>query len=92
LGVVPSLNLSPSLVIGEPVHGSAPDIQGKGIANPIAAIRSAGMMIAQLGWVEEGKLIESAVREVLDAGILTPDLGGRNTTEDVTNGVVKRLK
>ena len=92
MGVVPSLNLSPSLVIGEPVHGSAPDIQGKGIANPIAAIRSAGMMIAQLGWVEEGKLIESAVREVLDAGILTPDLGGRNTTEDVTNGVVKRLK
>jgi homoisocitrate dehydrogenase len=91
LGVVPSLNLSPNLVIGEPVHGSAPDIQGKGIANPIAAIRSAGMMIAQLGWFEEGKNVEEAVRRTLDAGILTPDLGGKNTTEDVTNGVIERL-
>jgi homoisocitrate dehydrogenase len=91
LGVVPSLNLSPTLVIGEPVHGSAPDIQGKGIANPIAAIRSAGMMLAQLGWVEEGKIIETAVRETLEAGVFTPDLGGKNTTEDVTNGVIERL-
>jgi homoisocitrate dehydrogenase len=91
LGVVPSLNLSPSLVIGEPVHGSAPDIQGKGIANPIAAIRSAGMMIAQLGWVEEGKNIETAVKGTMEAGILTPDLGGKNTTEDITKGVIERL-
>ena len=91
LGLVPSLNLSPNLCIGEPVHGSAPDIQGKGIANPIAAIRTAGMMIAQLGWVQEGKLIEAAVRDTLEEGILTPDLGGKNTTEDVTNGVLKRL-
>lgn len=91
LGVVPSLNLSPTLVIGEPVHGSAPDIQGKGIANPIAAIRSAGMMIAQLGWVEEGKTIEAAVRDTLEAGVITPDLGGKNTTEDVTNSVIQRL-
>ena len=91
LGVVPSLNLSPNLVIGEPVHGSAPDIQGKGIANPIAAIRSAGMMIAHLGWVEEGKIIEGAIRETLEAGILTPDLGGKNTTDDVTNAVIERL-
>jgi isocitrate/isopropylmalate dehydrogenase len=88
---VPSLNLSPSLCIGEPVHGSAPDIQGKGIANPIAAIRSAGMMLAQLGWVEEGKKIETAVRGTLEAGILTPDLGGKNSTDDVTNNVLKRL-
>jgi homoisocitrate dehydrogenase len=85
------LNLSPTLCIGEPVHGSAPDIQGKGIANPIAAIRSAGMMIAQLGWVEEGKKIESAVRGTLEAGILTPDLGGKNTTNEVTKGVLDRL-
>jgi homoisocitrate dehydrogenase len=91
LGVVPSLNLSPTLVIGEPVHGSAPDIQGKGIANPIAAIRSAGMMIAQLGWVEEGKAIEAAVRDTLEAGVITPDLGGKNTTEDVTNSIMERL-
>ena len=92
LGLIPSLNLSPTLVIGEPVHGSAPDIQGKGIANPIAAIRSAGMMIAQLGWVEEGKKIEEAVRGTLEAGILTPDLGGKNTTDDVTYAVLERIR
>ena len=91
LGVVPSLNLSPTLVIGEPVHGSAPDIQGKGIANPIAAIRSAAMMISQLGWLEEGKKIEAAVQQTLEAGISTPDLGGMNTTEDVTGAVIDRL-
>lgn len=91
LGVVPSINLSPTLVLGEPVHGSAPDIQGKGIANPIAAIRSAGMMVAQLGWIEEGKAIEAAVRETLEAGILTPDLGGNNTTDQVTDSVIKQL-
>lgn len=91
LGLVPSLNLSPNLCIGEPVHGSAPDIQGKGIANPIAAIRSAGMMLAQLGWVEEGKKIERAVQQTLEEGILTPDLGGKNSTDDVTNSVLKLL-
>ena len=91
LGVVPSINLSPTLVIGEPVHGSAPDIQGQGIANPIAAIRSAAMMLGQLGWVEEGKVIENAVRGVLEAGILTPDLHGTSTTEEVTNAVIERL-
>ena len=88
---MPSLNLSPNLCIGEPVHGSAPDIQGKGIANPIAAIRSAGMMLAQLGWVEEGKKIERAVQQTLEEGILTPDLGGKNSTDDVTNSVLKLL-
>jgi homoisocitrate dehydrogenase len=88
---VPSLNLSPNLCIGEPVHGSAPDIQGKGIANPIAAIRSAGMMLAQLGWVEEGKKIERAVQQTLEEGILTPDLGGKNSTDDVTHSVLKLL-
>ena len=91
LGLVPSLNLSPTLVIGEPVHGSAPDIQGQGIANPIAAIRSAGMMLAQLGWVEEGKKIEMAVRKTLENGMLTPDLGGKHSTDDVTNAIIERL-
>jgi len=49
------------------------------------------MMIAQLGWVDEGKKIEQACRETLEAGVLTPDLGGKNSTEDVTNGVLERL-
>ena len=91
LGVVPSLNLSPTLCIGEPVHGSAPDIQGKGIANPIAAIRSAAMMIAKLGWTQEARKIDDAVNLVLERGIVTPDLGGKNSTDDVTNAVIERL-
>ena len=91
LGLIPSLNMSPTSVIGEPVHGSAPDIQGRGIANPIAAIRSAGIMLAHLGWAEESTKIEMAVRGTLDGGIVTPDLGGKNTTDDVTNAVIERL-
>jgi homoisocitrate dehydrogenase len=91
LGLVPSLNLSPTLCIGEPVHGSAPDIAGQGIANPVAAIRSAGMMLAQLGFVEEAEMIERAVRGVLESGVKTPDLGGESRTEDVTQAVIRRL-
>ena len=49
------------------------------------------MMLGQLGWVEEGKVIENAVRGVLEAGILTPDLHGTSTTEEVTNAVIERL-
>jgi homoisocitrate dehydrogenase len=92
LGVVPSLNVAPNFVIGEPVHGSAPDIQGKGIANPVAAIRSAAMMLATLGLNTEANQIEKAVEETLKAGIVTPDLQGKNSTDDVTNSVIERLK
>jgi homoisocitrate dehydrogenase len=91
LGLVPSLNVAPNFVIGEPVHGSAPDIQGQGIANPVAAIRSAAMMLGHLGLNEEANQIEKAVEETLAAGILTPDLQGDKTTDDVTNSIIERL-
>ena len=91
LGLVPSLNVAPNFVIGEPVHGSAPDIQGKGIANPIAAIRSAAMMLAHLGLNTEANKIEKAVEETLRDGIVTPDLRGDKTTDDVTDRVIKRI-
>ncbi|ORE04221.1 Isocitrate/isopropylmalate dehydrogenase [Rhizopus microsporus var. microsporus] len=92
LGVVPSANVGDSFVMGEPVHGSAPDIAGKGIANPIAAIRSAGMLLEHMGHTTQALKIYDAVDAVLaDGSVLTPDLGGKNSTNDVTEAVLKNL-
>ncbi|KAI9476068.1 MAG: hypothetical protein EXX96DRAFT_575658 [Benjaminiella poitrasii] len=92
LGLVPSANVGDHFVMGEPVHGSAPDIAGKGIANPIASIRSAGMLLEHMGYTSQALKIYDAVDQVLAAGqILTPDLGGNSTTEQVTEAVLKNL-
>lgn len=91
LGVVASTNVGDSFCIGEPVHGSAPDIQGKGISNPVAAIRSAALMIEHLGMVKEANKIKSAVDHVLVNSPLTPDLGGKGTTASITDAVIARL-
>ncbi|KAI8823347.1 uncharacterized protein EV422DRAFT_520652 [Fimicolochytrium jonesii] len=93
LGVVASANVGDNFVLGEPVHGSAPDIAGKGIANPIAAIRSAALLLEHLGLPAEAARIHAAVDKVLLGGkeSLTPDLGGRNTTEGVTGAVIRSL-
>jgi homoisocitrate dehydrogenase len=92
LGVVPSANVGDSFVMGEPVHGSAPDIAGKGVANPIAAIRSAGMLLEHMGHTAQALKIYNAVDAVLaDASILTPDLGGKSSTNDVLEAVLKNL-
>ena len=74
-------------VLAEPVHGSAPDIAGKGLANPVAAIRAAALLVEHLGDGATARLIESAVDAVLESGVWTSDLGGRATTEDVTEAV-----
>ena len=76
----------------EAVHGSAPDIAGKGIANPTAAILSAAMMLDYLGEKEAAKRVEKAVDLVLERGPRTPDLGGDATTEAFTEAVVEALK
>ncbi|CAG8562027.1 654_t:CDS:10 [Acaulospora colombiana] len=82
LGVVPSVNAGDDFVIGEPVHGSAPDIAGQNKANPIASIRSAAMMLRHLGYEDAALRIEKAVDTVLiEATTLTPDLGGKATTQ-----------
>lgn len=74
------------------MHGSAPDIAGKGIANPLAAIRSAALMLRQLGYADSAIRIERAVDQVIREGqFLTPDLGGKSKTDDVTNEVLKRI-
>jgi 3-isopropylmalate dehydrogenase len=93
LGLLPSASLGeggPGLY--EPVHGSAPDIAGRGIANPIGAILSAAMLLCHsLGLEAEAAAVESAVDATLAAGIHTPDLGGRAGTEEVTADVIARL-
>ncbi|PAV20739.1 mitochondrial NAD-homo-isocitrate dehydrogenase [Pyrrhoderma noxium] len=92
LGLIPSINAGDSFVMGEPVHGSAPDIAGKGIANPLAAIRSAALMLRTLGYGEGATRIECAVDEVIREGrYLTPDLGGKASTEEVTEAVLKLI-
>ncbi|KND00142.1 homoisocitrate dehydrogenase [Spizellomyces punctatus DAOM BR117] len=93
LGVVAGANVGDNFVLGEPVHGSAPDIAGKGIANPIAAIRSAALLLEHLGLASEASRIHSAVDKVLNeqAQAMTPDLGGRGTTKGVTDAVIKLL-
>jgi homoisocitrate dehydrogenase len=91
LGLAPSANVGDGYVLAEPVHGSAPDIAGKGIANPIAAIRAAALLMEQLGESDVAKRIEVAVDRVLAAGGWTSDLGGRATTDEVTEAVCSAL-
>ena len=93
LGVMPSASHSengPSLY--EPIHGSAPDIAGLGIANPISMILSVAMMLRDsFGRYEDAKRIEDAVEQTLAAGILTRDLGGQASTKEMTEAIIERL-
>ena len=92
LGLVPSANVGPGIVMGEPCHGSAPDIEGKNIANPIATMRSVGVMLEFLGETEAADLIYKAIDSSLMEGkFISPDLGGTGKTTEVTEDVIKRL-
>ena len=92
LGLVPSANVGDGFVIGEPCHGSAPDIMGQGIANPIASIRSAGLMLEFLGEEAAAAKVEKAVEDNLDdARLLSPDMGGNARTEEVVADILDRL-
>ncbi|MBQ04281.1 isocitrate dehydrogenase [Candidatus Bathyarchaeota archaeon] len=92
LGMAPSGNIGENCSIFEPVHGSAPDIAGKGIANPIAMILSASMMLEWLGEIEFAKSIDNAVIGVLkEAKTLTPDLGGEATTKQVAAAIAEKI-
>lgn len=92
LGLVPSVNAGDNFVMGEPVHGSAPDIAGKGIANPIASVRSAALMLSSMGYTDAAAKINAAVDQViLENKVSTPDLGGKSTTEEVTEAILKNL-
>jgi tartrate dehydrogenase/decarboxylase/D-malate dehydrogenase len=95
LGIAPSANLDPSgehPSMFEPVHGSAPDIAGRGIANPIGQIWSAGMMLDHLGHPAAGAAILAAIRDVLaTSDWRTPDLGGTATTADLAVAILAAL-
>jgi isocitrate dehydrogenase (NAD+) len=92
LGVVPGSNLGQRYAVFEAVHGSAPDIAGKGLANPIALIRSAAMLLQHIGQRRPADRIETAVRRTLAAGKgLTRDLGGDGTTATITAELVANL-
>lgn len=88
LGMGGSGNINPEGVsMFEPIHGSAPDIAGRGIANPIAAILAAQMLLENQGFAAEGRMLHDAVRHALDAKETTPDLGGSMSTSEVGKAV-----
>lgn len=93
LGAAPSANLNPEREfpsLFEPVHGSAPDIAGKGIANPIGQIWSGAMMLEHLGYPEAARAIENAMEIALDdRNIKTPDIGGHATTEEMGKAIAE---
>ncbi|HVP97485.1 isocitrate/isopropylmalate dehydrogenase family protein [Methanoregula sp.] len=91
LGLVPSANIGDRYALFEPVHGSAPDIAGKNIANPIATLRSAAMLLAHLGDKEGAARIESAISSVLSSGIRTRDIGGSTGTREFGGAVLRLL-
>jgi isocitrate dehydrogenase (NAD+) len=92
LGVVPGANIGDNYAVFEAVHGSAPDIAGKNLANPLAIIFSGILMLEHMGYQENADRIKTAVSSILKAGnIRTRDLGGRATTTEFTEAILKAL-
>jgi len=95
IGIAPSSNLDPTRScpsMFEPIHGSAPDIMGKGIANPIGTFWCAAEMLRWLGETEAGDALLKAAENITEAGIKTRDVGGRATTDEVTQALIKEVK
>jgi 3-isopropylmalate dehydrogenase len=93
LGLAPSGNIHPGRTsLFEPVHGSAPNIAGKGIANPLGSILASAMMLEFLGWKPEAAALRAAVRAALHEDFVTPDLGGDRRTTQVGDWVVNRVE
>ena len=91
IGVAPTANIDPEgrfPSMFEPIHGSAFDITGKGIANPVATFWTAALMLDHLGQDQAAKMVMTAIEQVCAKGILTPDVGGKATTRDVTDAVI----
>jgi methanogen homoisocitrate dehydrogenase len=91
LGLMPSANIGDRHALFEPVHGSAPDIAGKNIANPIAAVRSAAMLLTYCGDDTGAMMIEKAIQQTLLDGIKTADLGGTAGTREFGEAVAKEI-
>jgi 3-isopropylmalate dehydrogenase len=92
LGLAPSGNIHPGRTsLFEPVHGSAPNIAGKGIANPFGSVLASAMMLEFLGWKSEAGALRNAVRSALRENFVTPDLGGDKRTADVGDWIANRV-
>jgi isocitrate dehydrogenase (NAD+) len=92
LGVTPGANIGESVAIFEAVHGSAPDIAGKGVANPVALLLAAAMMLEHIGHHSSAQQLRRAIGlTVREAGIRTPDLGGQALTQEFTRAIIARL-
>ena len=94
IGIAASGNINPEREYPscfEPVHGSAPVIVGKGIANPLGQVWSGAMMLDHLGEAQAARLLEKAMVEVLNSGVRTPDLGGKATTKEVTQALIDAI-
>jgi tartrate dehydrogenase/decarboxylase/D-malate dehydrogenase len=96
IGLAASANLNPARTgpsMFEPIHGSAPDIAGRGIANPLATIAAGALLLDWLGEVEASRLVQHAIEAVLQEGLVrTPDLGGSATTAEMTDAIVAQLR
>ena len=93
LGLAASANLHPGRVgLFEPVHGSAPPLAGKGVANPMAAVLAGALMLEQLGHPEAARDLDRAVRETIAAGVRTADIGGTATTAQVATAIADLLR
>eukprot|EP00730_Choanoeca_flexa_P013396 TRINITY_DN5271_c0_g1_i1.p1 TRINITY_DN5271_c0_g1~~TRINITY_DN5271_c0_g1_i1.p1 ORF type:complete len:368 (+),score=79.04 TRINITY_DN5271_c0_g1_i1:36-1139(+) len=92
LGLCPSGNIGANHALFEPAHGSAPDIAGKGIANPSSQILSGCMMLSHLGEHEAAARLEKALKDTFAEGVLPYDLGGKSSTKVITNRIVKKLQ
>lgn len=94
IGIAPTSNLDPTRQhpsMFEPIHGSAFDITGKGVANPVATFWTAAEMLAWLGEEPAGQKLMDCVERVSERGVLTGDLGGHATTKDVTAAMVEEI-
>ncbi len=93
LGLAPGANIGEQAAIFEAVHGSAPDIAGKGVANPCALLLAAAEMLDHLGMVDKGTRLRQAIRATIEAGDrTTPDLGGKGTTDGFADAIIERVQ
>lgn len=92
LGLAPGANIGDDIAIFEAVHGSAPDIAGKGVANPSALMLAAALMLGHMGWRDEAERLRNAIRRAIAEGDrLTPDLGGHASTQSYADGLIEHL-
>ena len=91
LGVTPGANIGDGVAVFEAVHGSAPDIAGRNLANPTALLCSGVLMLRHLGKDEVADRVMNAIRKTLSDGVTTGDLGGKASTTEYTEAVVARL-